>query len=92
MLCLEESRTCGQERAGIRAHADLAAAVATVPPDLIAVATVGISDEVAGGQVFHRDAVNPEDLDSVPAAAAWSEVLGGGIGTARAVPGSLSLP
>jgi hypothetical protein len=58
-----------QVGAAVGAHADLAALVAAVPPDLVAVAA-GPGEVVADGQVLDGDSAGLVDDDAVPADAA----------------------
>src|SRR5205085_1108614 len=60
----EERRRGGEVVAPVRRHPDLAAAVATVPPNLVAVLGAGTAEEVADGQVLDVDAVGLH-LDAV---------------------------
>ena len=75
-------RDVGRRRA---VAADLAAAVAAVPPDLVA-DVPGATEEVADRQVLHPDVRCLPDQDSVAAqrplagAAGRAEVLGGFLG------------
>src|SRR5215470_6834346 len=77
-----------QVGAGVGAHADLAAAVAAVPPDLVAGPAVpaGPGEVVADGEVLDGHPAGLEDLDAVAADAAvgvlqrrarWAGLAGG---------------
>ena len=85
-----EGRGRREEVAAERSHADLAAAVTAVEPDLVA-ALAAAREEVAGGEVLHRDAVGLEDLDPVAAQArrgpkSWSPAADEHFGEPGLVP------